>query len=63
MSSTAPRAHPSSGPAPVEDRFINRELSWLDFNERVLAMVEDHEMPLLERLKFAAIFAANLDEF
>jgi len=63
MSSSAPRAHPTPGLAPVEDRFINRELSWLDFNERVLAMAEDREMPLLERLKFAAIFAANLDEF
>ncbi len=63
MSSTAPRAHPTPRVAPVEDRFINRELSWLDFNERVLAMAEDREMPLLERLKFAAIFAANLDEF
>jgi polyphosphate kinase len=45
------------------DRFTNRELSWLDFNERVLAIVEDPTTPLLERAKFAAIFSTNLDEF
>ena len=44
-------------------RLLNRELSWLDFNERVLAMAEDATLPLLERVKFAAIFAGNLDEF
>ena len=45
------------------DRFVNRELSWLDFNERVLAVAEDPAVPLLERAKFLAIFATNLDDF
>ncbi|HEY0636969.1 MAG TPA: RNA degradosome polyphosphate kinase [Pseudonocardiaceae bacterium] len=46
-----------------DDRYLNRELSWLDFNERVLALAEDPSQPLLERAKFLAIFASNLDEF
>ena len=46
-----------------DDRYLNRELSWLDFNARVLALAEDHSQPLLERAKFLAIFASNLDEF
>ena len=44
-------------------RYRNRELSWIDFNERVLTLAEDERVPLLERAKFLAIFAQNLDEF
>ena len=44
-------------------RFINRELSWLEFNSRVLAQAEDPSVPLLERVKFCAIWCSNLDEF
>lgn len=45
------------------DRFLDRELSWLAFNKRVLDLAEDTGLPLLERTKFLAIFASNLDEF
>src|ERR1700733_4371312 len=43
--------------------YINRELSWLDFNDRVLQLAEDESLPLMERVKFLAIFSTNLDEF
>jgi len=46
-----------------ESRFLNRELSWLDFNERVMDLALDQGVPLLERVRFAAIASANLDEF
>jgi polyphosphate kinase len=63
---TAPPAatprHVSANDLP-EHRYANRELSWLDFNSRVLALAEDTSIPLLERAKFLAIFASNLDEF
>src|SRR5918911_1743772 len=49
--------------ARIEDRFLNRELSQIDFNARVLALAEDDSAPLLERAKFLAIFATNTDEF
>ena len=47
----------------MDSIFINRELSWLDFNSRVLALAKDKGVPLGERLKFEAIFGSNLDEF
>jgi len=47
----------------VSVEFINRELSWLDFNERVLRLTDEPHIPLLERLKFIAIYSSNLDEF
>lgn len=46
-----------------ETKYTNRELSWLQFNHRVLAQAEDPSIPLLERLKFCAIYGSNLDEF
>src|SRR6476469_790064 len=50
-------------PAVEDARFLNRELSWLEFNARVLALAENASLPLLERAKFLAIFSSNLDEF
>ncbi|HEX2212676.1 MAG TPA: RNA degradosome polyphosphate kinase [Mycobacterium sp.] len=65
---STPVAPPAATAPPVEnplpdDRYLNRELSWLDFNSRVLALAADPSLPLLERAKFLAIFASNLDEF
>jgi polyphosphate kinase len=60
-------APPARAPAPpdLDDRslYFNRELSWLDFNDRVLQLAEDPSVPLLERVKFCAIYQDNLDEF
>jgi polyphosphate kinase len=52
-----------TGQAAPEGRYLNRELSWLDFNARVLSLAEDPDRPLLERVKFVAIASGNLDEF
>ena len=65
---SAPEAPPAATAPTVdnalpEERYLNRELSWLDFNARVLALAADTSLPLLERAKFLAIFSSNLDEF
>lgn len=62
-SESSASGHVRSLPDLPPDMFINRELSWLDFNDRVLSEAEEIENPLLERAKFAAIFSSNLNEF
>src|SRR5919198_6324427 len=63
LEAAAPRVAPP--PPDLEDSslYFNRELSWLDFNDRVLQLAEDASLPLLERVKFCAIWESNLDEF
>src|SRR5436190_17797993 len=62
MSANPGQISPESESLP-EDRFLDREESWLRFNQRVLELAEDTSLPLLERTRFLAIFASNLDEF
>jgi len=60
-----PEPEPEAPPSNLDDPrlYINRELSWIEFNARVLELAEQEDNPLLERAKFAAIFTSNLDEF
>jgi len=69
MQTTAPEtrngetAVENLSPPSSKTLYFNRELSWLDFNRRVLELAQDQSFPLLERVKFLAIFSSNLDEF
>jgi polyphosphate kinase len=58
-----PKVHDPSLPELNPSNYINRELSWIEFNRRVLAQAMDETLPLLERIKFLAIFSSNMDEF
>jgi polyphosphate kinase len=58
-----PAVDPDNPQALPADRFLDREISWLQFNERVLQLAADDTVPLLERARYLAIFASNLDEF
>ncbi len=58
-----PEGPDSAPPLVLDDRFINRELSWLEFGSRLLELASDGRIPLLERVKFLAIFSEGLDEF
>lgn len=60
MKEQSPSPAPSAAPSQC---YVNRELSWLQFNRRVLEEAEDPANPLCERLNFASIFQSNLDEF
>jgi polyphosphate kinase len=60
---SAAEAFPAPTVAIEGERFLDREASWLQFNERVLQLAQDDGLPLLERVRFLAIFASNLDEF
>jgi hypothetical protein len=61
----APASAPVPEPVDLDDPrlYVNREVSWLEFNDRVLQLAEDQSLPLLERVKFCAIYEDNLDEF
>ncbi len=72
MSDATQRMHEKRPQSPNEltpigpddpSRFLNRDLQWLEFNHRVLAQATDPRNPLLERVRFLAIFGSNLDEF
>ena len=67
MSETTAASTEAEAPEPPDlggpDLYFNRELSWMQFNSRVLELAEDPDIPLLERVKFCAIYSSNLDEF